>query len=414
MIRIYIIKFKVLKIIVTLMLCVLMLAFTLFYFNYRNRSSSESLDPNAEYVVLAMNDLGMHCIQSDYSAYLLFPPANNVKVQVFKKGDKEAMLINDGIEVKYEAIDNTTSADKVNFWQYAADYGYDVEPNVGITGNKLSGFMSLSSDKKYYEATAIPITPYNDGSTELNAYQTAKITVYDKSTGKVIAVCESVVVPVSNEMNCSVCHGETDTDLAILAAHDELSNTHLVNDLNNNIRHKCSDCHEDNALGEKGVEGVAPLSQAMHGFHSTKMELSDITPKCSSCHPGPITKCYRGVMYANGVSCDNSKCHGDMENIARSQMEGRMAWLQEPNCSNCHKMKYSTNQNVLYRNSYLMNAPAFEMNGLIQCISCHNSPHSEWPSTLAIDNKIPLSLQGTENYIENCNVCHEGKGKVHN
>ena len=411
--RSYIIKVNIQKIVMTFMLCVGMVILALSYYNYKNNKYVETLKDNEEFVVFAMNDLGMHCIQKDYSNYMLLPPANNLKVQVFKKGIRDAKLIRDGIEVKYEVINNSTSSNKINFWKYASDYGYDLENDVGLTGNRLSGTMTLSEDKKYYEATAIPITPYNDGSMNLNPYQIARITVYDKNSGKLIATCDSVVVPVSDEMNCSECHGEKNTDIEILMAHDRLSGTELVEDFTNNIRHKCADCHADNAIFEKGKEGIEPLSQAMHGFHATKMEFSAISPKCYSCHPGPVTKCYRGIMSEENISCDDSNCHGNMNVIAESQRNGREAWLQEPDCGNCHGDKYASNPSLLYRNSYLKNAPAKTMNDIIQCLSCHNSPHSEWPSTLPIDNKIPESLQGTDSYIKKCSVCHMGKGKVH-
>lgn len=89
-----------------------------------------------------------------------------------------------GIKVNYEMIDNTTSVGKTNFWQYAKDYGYNVAPNIGITGNGLKGEMKLSADQKYFEATAVPVLPYNDNSTVRNPYQLVKVTVTDAKTGK--------------------------------------------------------------------------------------------------------------------------------------------------------------------------------------------------------------------------------------
>ena len=158
---------------------------------------------------------------------------------------------------------------------------------------------------------------------------------------------------------------------------------------------------------------MLPLSEAMHGFHADKMELSNITPLCSTCHPGPVTKCYRGRMFIAGITCYDPNCHGDMENIAKTQAEGREAWLQEPDCSACHGAAYGANPDTLYRNSYLMNAPSKEMNGIIQCESCHNSPHVIWKSSLDKDNLLPISLQRFADYIKKCSVCHEGKGAIH-
>lgn len=389
----------------------LILVFTHF-FSPKEDTQCLSIKQSTKYVILAANNLGMHCYQPDYSGFMLLPPGNNLKVQVFKNEGSETKLVRSGIEVSYRIIDNTSSADKINFWEYAKDYGYDIPPNIGITGNGMSGNMSLSEDKNYYEVTAIPITPYNDGSTELNPYQLAIITVTDSKTGQELAKTENIVVPVSDEMNCSICHGTNETDLNILKAHDNLSNTNLVAQLAKGKRYKCSECHQDNILSAEGTADVLPLSQAIHGFHADKMSKSQVEPECYSCHPGPVSQCYRSIMSKSGISCVNSKCHGDMKNIAVSQSKGREAWLQEPNCSNCHKDKYGVNNGLLYSNSYLLNSNS-EMNGFILCESCHNSPHAEWTSQNPKDNLLPISLQGFEGFIEKCSVCHEGNGLIH-
>lgn len=368
---------------------------------------------NSNYVILAVNDLGMHCYQRDFSNFLILPPGNNLRVQVVRNNGKEAELVNSGIEVSYRMIENSTSADKINFWEYTKNYGYDVAPDVGITGNTLSGKMELSTNGLYYEATAIPVTPYNDGSTKLNPYQLASVIITDKKSGSVLAMINDVVIPVSNEMECGICHGSADTDMDILKSHDELSGTLLVSDLEKGIRYKCSDCHKDNILTEPGKTGVLPLSQAIHGFHAGKMTQSDLQNKCYSCHPGPVSQCYRGIMYADGINCADSKCHGDMYNIAQTQAQGRQAWLEEPDCSNCHEDKYGVNTNKLYSNSYLLNNENDEMNGFILCISCHNGPHAEWKSTNQLDNMLPKRLLGYSSYINKCTVCHNGTGIIH-
>jgi hypothetical protein len=300
------------------------LGIIIFFTGYISKGGSANRQKDPDYVILAANDSGMHCYQRDYSGFLILPPGNNLKVQVFKNMGGEAKLINSGINISYSIIDNTTSADKINFWEYAAYYGYDVKPDIGITGNGLSGVMGLSEDGKYYVATAIPITPYNDGSTERNPYQLASITVTDSETGAVLAQINDLVVPVSDEMDCGICHGAADTDLNILKAHDELSGTKLVSDLSEGIRHKCSDCHSDNILSEEGKPGVLPLSQAMHGFHADKMSQSSADPVCYSCHPGPVTECYRGVMYGEGISRE-----GDLLDLAVEQkvVEKSGAWF---------------------------------------------------------------------------------------
>ncbi len=344
---------------------------------------------------------------------MILPLANTLRAQIFRNEGDSATLINSGITVTYEIINNTTSADKSSFWEYAKDYDYDLEPTIGITGNGLSGEMKLSNDGNYFEATAIPITPYNDGSNEPNPYQLAIITVSDPISGAELAKSDYIVVPVSDEVLCSTCHGTVNTGRNILTAHDNNSNTTLVKDLDAGIRHKCAECHKDNILNEPGVANIPSLSEAIHGFHDDLMSLSDIKPKCYSCHPGPVTQCYRGIMSTNGVNCSSSRCHGNMNNVATTLTNGREAWLEEPDCSNCHNSRFGVNAGLLYINSYLINHTNSKMNEIILCTSCHNSPHAEWKSSNQLDNLLPTNLLGYPSYIDKCTVCHDGTGKIH-
>lgn len=378
------------------------------------KSTSTMIQMDKQYVIFAYNTLGMHCMQPDYSSFMILPPGNTIRVQVFEKGGTIAKLVNNGIIVEYKVNGNTTSTDKTNFWKYAKSYGYDLKLNEGITGNYLSGTCKLSNDKKYYEAENIPVTPYNDGSKTENPYQTVTITVKNAITKKVMAEEDSVVAPVSDEMLCSNCHGKTNTGANILKAHDKNQGTNLYGDSINGNLHKCNECHKDNALNATGKEGVESLSQAIHGFHASKMSMSSLENPCYNCHPGLETKCNRGVMAAKGYTCSSSKCHGNMDNVATSIKHGRQAWFNEPDCSNCHGKDYASNPNKLYRESYLQNGPD-GMNGFITCETCHNGPHAEWPSTLELDNKIPMKLIGVPDFINKCSACHEPKGnqKIH-
>jgi hypothetical protein len=363
----------------------------------------------SDYTILAANDLGMHCIQPEYSAMMILPPANFLHVQVFRKGGEGAQLVTGGITVEYAVNNLGDPSTHSNFWQYAKDYGFSVDPGKGITGNGLTGSCTLSQDGKYWEATAIPVVPY-DAQGNFNAYPTCTVTVKDQS-GKVLAVQPTVVVPVSDEMHCDNCHEKTNTFASILGAHDRLSNTTLAADLAQGKRHACNECHADNVLGAKGQAGVKSLSEAMHGFHAAKMAtMNTLQESCYNCHPGQKTQCLRGAMAAAGLTCDDAKCHGSIDNVASTIASGRQPWLNEPDCGNCHKN--AANANTLYRLSYLMNGPE-DMNGFILCESCHNGTHSEWKSMLALDNSIPIYLQGKAGPIGTCTVCHQGSGQVH-
>jgi hypothetical protein len=371
--------------------------------------AQDSPASESDYSIFAVNDLGMHCIQPDYSAMMVLPPANFLHVQVFKKGGGSAKLVTTGITVEYAVKNMGDPAANLNFWQYAKDYGFDVPSGTGITGNTLSGALTLSKDGKYWEATAIPAVPY-DAQGQFNAYPTCEVTVKD-SSGNLLAVQPVVVLPVSDEMRCDNCHDKTNTFASILSTHDELSNTTLAADLAAGKRHACNECHADNVLNAPGQSGVKSLSEAMHGYHASKMaSMNKMSVSCYNCHPGEKTQCLRGVMAAAGLTCEDPKCHGTIDNVAQTIADGRQPWLNEPDCGNCHEN--ASNENTLFRQSYLSNGPD-SMNGEILCESCHNGTHSEWESMLALDNSIPDYLQGGPGPIGACMVCHSGGGQIH-
>lgn len=353
------------------------------------------------FVILAWNDLGMHCAQDDYAYFLILPPFNTLHAQVIRR---DGYLVTSGITVHYAFPKKTNSALHTNFWTYAPAYGWNIAANTGITGTPLSGAMSLDANGLGFVATGIPITPYDDDGT-WDPYGTATVTVTDNATGATLA-STSVVAPVSTELNCSNCHGVTDTFLDILRSHDKNSGTTLAADQARGVLHLCAECHADNALGLSGKAGVKNLSLAMHGFHQDKINSSTepVTPDCYNCHPGPKTNCLRGMMFHAGQSCQD--CHGDLSAMSASLAAGRKPWLQEPGCGDCHGSKHQENSQTLYRNSILINAPDPKMNGKLYCEGCHNSTHAEYSSTNPADNVIPQTLQGDNYWIWNCYVCH--------
>lgn len=363
-----------------------------------------------DYVILAANDLGMHCMQNDYSKFMVLPPANTLHVQVFRKGGESARNLTSGITVSYSVNKNTTSADKINFWTYASNFGFTLQPNQGITGNYLSGTCALSPDGRFWEAQFVPVTPYMDkGPTDTafpyNPYPTVTITVKNSTSGAVLQTTDLVVMPVSDEMRCNACHGPG-LEPDIITAHDQLQGTNLMA-----APVSCSSCHKDNALGAPGAAGVPSLSTSMHSFHATRMSthpLPDPNP-CYACHPGHATQCLRGAMFIRNFTC--TSCHGDMATVADPARE---AWLVEPSCSmtGCHSSLYAPNPGTLYRNSYLTNGPS-DMNNEILCTDCHGSPHAEWVSSLALDNELPQSVIGRVDFIRDCTACHGGSGRIH-
>ncbi|HJV35326.1 carboxypeptidase regulatory-like domain-containing protein [Geomonas sp.] len=371
------------------------------YVNYTGANSSQWIPAaGMDYIIVAWNDLGMHCAQDDYSYFCILPPFNTLHAQVIKRGSG---VVTEGVTVSYSFPKKTDSTLHTNFWSYAARYGWNVAPNVGITGTRLAGTMSLDANNLGFQAVGIPITPYDDDGT-WDPYGTATITATDSATGVVLA-STAVVAPVSTELDCSNCHGSTDTFLNILKSHDKLSGTSLAADQANGVLHLCAECHADNALGLPGKVGVKSLSLAMHGYHKGNVSPTPgSNSACYNCHPGPNTNCLRGVMYHAGQTC--SDCHGDLYAMTASLQNGRRPWLDEPQCGGCHGKRYQENTGVLYRNSVFNNAPEGSMNGKLYCEACHNSTHAEYPSTNAADNLIPRQLQGDGYWLWNCYVCH--------
>lgn len=57
------------------------------------------------YTILAANDLGMHCADTDYRIFSILPPYNVINAQVLRKGgEPDLMTPADGIEVSYKAV----------------------------------------------------------------------------------------------------------------------------------------------------------------------------------------------------------------------------------------------------------------------------------------------------------------------
>ena len=117
-----------------------------------------SIPNGRNYTLTAWNDLGMHCMDSNYfSVFSVLPPYNNLHAQI---KDKNGDLITSGITLTYESTMgtdgkiNTKSASKTNFWDYVKSlFGADVQPNVGLTGNPMSSAtpaaMTYNSNQRW-------------------------------------------------------------------------------------------------------------------------------------------------------------------------------------------------------------------------------------------------------------------------
>ena len=368
---------------------------------------------NAAYTVVGWNNLGMHCLDADFSVFSILPPYNTIHAQVIDDQGNLLSLPN-GITVTYQAVAdstgsiNTTSANKTNFWQYVQPlFGVVLAVDVGLPVPGPNSFsmpgaantpqtMQFEGGSNWFAAYGIPITPIDDAG-QRNAYPLMRLMA---KSGNTVLATKDIVLPVSDEMDCRVCHAsgsgpaaqpsagwvsdpnaQRDYRLNILRLHDEhdLSSptyqqalatagynagglyTSVVTD---NKPVLCASCHLSEALPGSGQAGISPLTQAVHSLHAdvidptNNLTLNADTNRsaCYRCHPGSETRCLRGAM-GKAIAADGSmamqcqSCHGSMTTVGATTRTG---WLDEPTCQNCHTgTATSNNGQIRYTSAFV-------------------------------------------------------------
>ena len=90
------------------------------------------------FTVVGWNNLGMHCMDADFSVFAILPPYNTVNAQLI---DTSGHLVTDaaGLSLTYQAVAdpsgsiNTTSQGKANFWDYVLPiFGLTLPVDVGL------------------------------------------------------------------------------------------------------------------------------------------------------------------------------------------------------------------------------------------------------------------------------------------
>ena len=351
--------------------------------------------------ILGWNNLGMHCMDSDYSVFTVLPPYNTIEAQLIVGG--KLITNGAGYTVTYQALAdpagsiNTTAIGKGNFYDYTADLYGAVAPDQGLKGWPMPGPANLRQTNlfetlnepvhgvftpvNWWRAEGIPITPYDDAMHK-NPYPLMRMIAWN-SANQPIAT-NDVVLPVSDEMDCRVCHAsgtqsaarpaagwvwdglpERDYRLNILRLHDEnqfsqhpdvyaaalAANNYNPAGLYRRVTADgkpvlCALCHASEALGTSGHPGVPSLTSSVHSRHADvidpelKITLNDAANRaaCYRCHPGSATRCLRGAM-GSAIAADGSmqmqcqSCHGNMSAVGSSS---RVGWIMEPNCQSCH------------------------------------------------------------------------------
>lgn len=416
-------------------------------------------------IITAFNDLGMHCVDADFSVFSILPPFNVVNAQVITRGGDGEPRILDGsqVELRYTPVAdtsgsvNSTSVGKTNFWdinpntgnRYAEDlFGVSLAPDEGLLGQNMPSaangpqpFLEFRDDKQWFSAPGIPIVPVDDQGRP-NPYPLMRVQAFARATGALLAQSD-VVLPVSDETDCSNCHStgeigaddasvawDLDADLEIqsrrniLIQHDRKHGTQLV-DAQPVL---CAQCHYSPALdlagqGPQGLQlDLPPFSYAMHGHHGQLEEAGQpvfpvnggVEETCYQCHPGLTTQCLRGAMADAGMTCQN--CHGGMLAVggefplrAGGSIDGlndggsRRPWKDLPRCQSCHTGDANGHlgSELILTQAFADDDPSaspllasnkrFAENdgelyreslghGGVACAGCHGSTHAIWPN----------------------------------
>jgi hypothetical protein len=340
--------------------------------------------------LFAVNDLGMHCMDREFSVFSILPPFNVVHAQIVRRraSGLPSRVEAPAIDVRYAPVMdaagsiNSTSIAKTDFWIFVHSlFGANLPPGQGLTGLYMPADapspgpqpMPFDRTRRWYAAFGVPITPRDDSGRE-NPYPLLRITA--SYQGREYAHLD-VVVPVSQETDCQNCHvtgriaasdpgitWSNDPDLEIQAKTNVLrlhdARTHTELEAAKPVL--CAGCHYSAALdlagaGPQGEQvGKATMSGAMHAYHGSRVDASgqlvfprrgSVEQTCYQCHPGLVTQCQRGVMRSAGLRCRD--CHGIMESVGGLRVllpggsldgtndgHSRRPWMDLPRCQSCH------------------------------------------------------------------------------
>jgi hypothetical protein len=347
-----------------------------------------------DYIVFPVNDLGMHCMDEEYSVLALLPPFNVLNVQVVYRNPAGYPMLLDhaSIDVMYDgAADpsgsiNSFSIGKTGFWLYANQlFGIPLLPGEGLLGFYMPGdapapgpqAVPWNVHEGWFSAPGIPITPWDDMG-QVNTYPVMKISAHQKGSGLLLNSTDAVL-PVSAETNCGQCHGEPvffksgSRGRAVMASHQliephpmtEILRLHDAKELTSLMNSQpvlCAGCHYSAALDLSGAGPTGPqvgkptMSEAMHRYHGGLLNNQgepifaregNIERACYQCHPGKKTQCLRGPMAGAGINCFD--CHGNMLAVGGEypllpggSIDGtndgnpRRPWMDLPRCQSCH------------------------------------------------------------------------------
>ncbi len=212
---------------------------------------------DGDHVVIAVNDLGMHCADLGSYPFSILPPFNTLNAHVIRRGTSGSnapQVLDDSIvDLFYSAASNpndpvgpdsinSTSQNwpvgspadaaivrKSDFWDSFQDTGQTIvellfglgagngpDPDMGLFGATMPGitdpyydnepqpFSHFNVDQRWFTAEGIPMISVDDQG-RFNSYPLMRVQAVAKATGQVLATSDAVV-PVSTEVDCRDCH----------------------------------------------------------------------------------------------------------------------------------------------------------------------------------------------------------------
>lgn len=327
-------------------------------------------------IVLANNDLGMHCVDKSFEVFSILPPYNVVNAQVLTQDlltGKPKLLDSSQVILRYssipvptggipqDSVNSTSGLDnkgkpKTDFWTYAPFlFGVNLTQGQGLTGLFMPAQaptlaqtqLTWDNASRMFSAAGIPIVPIDDQGV-VNRYPLLRITAFDKSNDKAIGYTD-VVVPVSEETDCAACHAtgkiaaptddapqggwsqEADLDKQARQNVLKLHDSNHPTDLAGSQPVLCAGCHDSAALGIN--KGNLSMSRVMHDYHgrkfaqsADKLNLYDaaapVAALVSSTNPNGIPPAEQQTCY---------QCHPGKDTKCL-----RGAMTETVTCQNCH------------------------------------------------------------------------------
>jgi hypothetical protein len=332
--------------------------------------------------ILGWNNLGMHCMDSDYSVFSILPPYNTINAQLIVGG--KLVTNGSGYTVTYQAVAdaagsiNKSSIGKGNWQEHGTLIYGAVAPDQGLPFPGPASFWMPGASNtpqamlfertnqpapgaftpvNWYFAYGIPITPYDDAGNK-NPYPMMRLIAKNPSNQPIAT--NDIVLPVSDEMDCRACHAsgtqntaqpaagwvwsgnpERDFRLNILRLHDEKNFAAHSNLYSAALAARgynpqglyrgvtadakavlCAACHASEALATPSYGTIPQLTTSIHSAHAGVVD--------------PVT----GLTLDNTANRDACyRCHpGSATKCLRGAMGGAIAadGTMSMQCQSCH------------------------------------------------------------------------------